>query len=507
MKRKRKKRGNMAVISEMLAGLASVWKDTLRAPRRRALFAALALVFVVAMLVARLGTVRARVASGGLLTLAAAAAVAMVVRERRVWDDPRTVIERVANRADPDRAARALRALTLLDEDGEPKDTSTSIALARLHVARQLAALPHDRIAAEAKAAARRTNIAALALVVAVLGLGGTHAFSVLEGADVLVARGGVAPLGLPYIQDMTLMARPPEYLHQEERRRAVYGHLALPRGTLLTFRGEALHAGRRLVLTDGTNEVPFVDDGAGQVVARWPLSESVTLRVVARFGDVVIPEPDATDVESIPDEAPIVKLEGAPKTISLSKPEGQGDLPIHYEATDDHGLREVHLVLRSGTREERRVLARLDGETRTDRGGSVLKPSRDAFIKKSHAPVLVRVEAKDNDPITGPKWGASEAITIVPPDVGEPEATRLEALRALRDAFVDALARIASEKDDKRGRAWRSRRSSIARCSSRRASRSRRGSPRSSARSRRRSTTRSRPPSAPPAPSRTRGS
>ncbi len=50
-------------------------------------------------------------------------------------------------------------------------------------------------------------------------------------------------------------------------------------------------------------------------------------------------------------------------------------------------------------------------------------------------------MEAKDNDPLSGPKWGASEAITVVPPDVGEPEALRLDALRKLRDAMVDSLA------------------------------------------------------------------
>jgi hypothetical protein len=52
-----------------------------------------------------------------------------------------------------------------------------------------------------------------------------------------------------------------------------------------------------------------------------------------------------------------------------------------------------------------------------------------------------VTIEAKDNDPLTGPKWGSSGAITILPPDVGEPEALRLAALRGLRDALVDTLA------------------------------------------------------------------
>ncbi len=481
-KKSRKPRSSARIIGEALAGLVVVWRETLRRPRRRAVVAALALVFVVAMLVARIGTPRARIGAAGLLAAAAAGAVALGVRERRKWQDPRGVIQRLAGRADPDRAARALRALTLLGDDGEPKDTSTSPALARLHVARQLAALPHERILDEAARAARRAHAVAIALGLAVLGLGGSHAFSVIEGADVLVAAHGVAPLGLPYVGDLELVARPPDYLHQEERRRMPYGKLSLPRGTLLTFRGTAIHSGRRLVVTDGKNEVPFVDDGGGRVVARWPVGgsaaggtpqtqdvggsaaggtpqtqdvggsaaggtpqtgddgDTATLRVVARFGDVVLPEPDATVVTSIADQAPIVKLEGAPRTISLTSPEGQGEIPIRYEATDDHGLREVQLVLTSGTREERRVLARLDGETRSDRGGSVLRP-KDSFVRHSHAPVLVRVEAKDNDPITGPKWGASESITLLPPDIGEAEADRLDALRALRDAYVDALA------------------------------------------------------------------
>jgi hypothetical protein len=55
---------------------------------------------------------------------------------------------------------------------------------------------------------------------------------------------------------------------------------------------------------------------------------------------------------------------------------------------------------------------------------------------------VSVRVEAKDNDTVMGPKWGTSEVITLLPPEVGEPEALRVEALRRLRDVVVDSLAK-----------------------------------------------------------------
>ena len=442
------------MLPEPLRDLAEDWLRAVRTPRRRAAAALVALAIVVALLVAREGTTRARVgATVALVSIGLVLALYAAI-ERRVWRDPARAIRRLAGRADPKRAATALRALSLLGSDGDTRDHGTSAELARLHIARSLASLPAERIVASAARLGRVVGFVAIGVGACAFVVGVVRAWSVLEGADVLVARHGIAPVPMQWLDDVDLRARPPEYLHQEERPYAPSTTMALPRGTLLTFRGEPAHPGRRVLLTDGESEVPFVDDGSGRLVARWPLVDTVKLRVVARFGGVVIPESEITEVTSIPDAPPLVVLEGAPRTIRLAGDSAatppveadDGDIPIRYEATDDHGLREVHLVLRSGTREERRVLARLDGETRYDRGGHVLR-ARDPFLKKSHAPVEVRVEAKDNDPLTGPKWGASEAITIVPPDVGEPEANRLDALRKLRDALVDSLAtRIARE-------------------------------------------------------------
>ena len=430
-------------LPEPLLPLAAAWRGAVRTPRRRAVSAGGALVFAVALLVARGGTVRARAGGAGAMLACAGLLAVAAYRERRVWSSPHRTIDRVAGGVDPDRAARAQRALGLLDPPPASQPLlhdGTSPELAQLHVRRALAALPLEAIEQGAQRLGLRFATGALVLAVAVLGLAVFAPWSVLEGLDVLLARHRLAPVPMTWLDEPELHTRPPDYLHAGEREGHPFGEIELPRGTLLTYSGVALHPGRNLALTDGASEVPFVDDGKGHMVARWPLEGSVELRVVALFGDVRIEEGELTRVRSIADEKPIVTLEGAPRTIELAREADVAEIPVRYEATDDHGLREVHLVLRAGGREERRVLARLDGETRDDKGGHVLRPT-DPFIKKTHVPVEVTVEAKDNDPITGPKWGASAPITIVPPDVGEPQSLRLEGVRKLRDRFVDSLA------------------------------------------------------------------
>lgn len=437
MKRRREKSGPAGPAHEQtLRALANAWLFTVRGPKRRLEATSFVLVLLGALLVARGGTVPSRLAAVSMLVALVGALLLARGLERRIFTSPARLIRHIAGRVVPELAERAIRAFSLL---GTPAP-GTSQALAELHVARSLAALPIDGVRHGARRVALLVGVATAGLFLTTIAGCVASPWAAFEGADVLVARSGVAPVGMVWLGEPALRARPPDYLHLEERRVAAYDESPLPRGTLVTVRGTPLHAGRRLLLTDGTDEVPFVDDGSGQVVARWPLAETVKLTVVARFGDVIIPEPESTYITSIPDLAPVVELEGAPRQVRLASEEDASDIPVHYEVTDDHGLREVHLVLRAGAHEERRVLARLDGETKSDRGGHSLRAS-DPFIKKSHAPIEIRVEAKDNDPITGPKWGASEAITVVPPDVGEPEAKRLAALVHVRDVVVDDLA------------------------------------------------------------------
>jgi hypothetical protein len=261
--------------------------------------------------------------------------------------------------------------------------------------------------------------------------------FRLVEGFDVLLAAGGRAPVPLWWLGSVRVTAQPPAYLRRPARAFLPGDEAELPIGSVVTVTGMPIRPGRLLVLTDGAVEVPFLGDGRGGVVARYQLERNVELSIAARFGEVLIRQPEPLALKSRADDRPEVDLVGAPRTVKLGDIER---LELVYRATDDHGMKEVDLVLRAGVREDRRVLGRLDGETTTESGAHALDAA-DAFLQRAVVPATVTIEAKDNDAVRGPKWGQSAAITVIPSVVGEPEAARLDDLVRARNAVVDLLA------------------------------------------------------------------
>jgi len=391
---------------------------------------------IAAGLLARLGTPWTRVAAASLLLLAVAQIFLRRARDRRDFSDPRRTIQRVLVPVDRAVGERALRAAALAEEAARDPRVG-SLELAQLHFQRQLERAPFAAVEAQAARRASVLRMVALALVlIAALGVGRDPA-RVLEGLNVLVARNGVAPVAMPWLDLVRVSVQPPAYLHLQDR--AIFPGLgsAEARGSSITVHGLPLADGRKLVLSDGKSEVPFVADGSGGVVARYVLNENAELRIAARFGQVLIREPDAVVLEAVPDAAPTVELEGAPERVELRDFDRR---ELRYQAADDHGLREIDLVLRAGGREDRRPLTRLDGETKLTRGAYAIEAS-EPFLRRSFLPVEIRIEARDDDATSGVKWGKSEAFTLIPVPVGEAEAARYAALRAVRDSLTDLLA------------------------------------------------------------------
>ena len=394
---------------------------------------------------ARLGTAWARAAT-------AAGIVGVVVlqflqsrKRRRESESTRRAVQRILVATDPVLGERALRALALV-ERADVDETFGSKELAALHFTRIVDRASNEMVGAAAGRHAERLRGAALALLAAALIGVVVGPVRVVEGLDVLAARHGRAPLTMSWLATPRVFAQPPAYTREGERSLLFGIGVALPKGTVVTVRGVPREQGRTLVFTDGTREELFADDGVGGVVARFTVQDSASLRVAARFGDVRVDDEDSIDVEMVPDRMPTVELEGAPRTIRLVEVD---NIDVKWVAHDDHGLREVDLVLHSGAREDRRVLERFDGETKVERGGQVIS-ARDPFLRRMFLPVELTVEAKDNDPLEGPKWARSQRIVLLPPDLGQPEAERLTALIGIRDELVDLLSWRAKQEEEK---------------------------------------------------------
>ncbi|MEO8796855.1 MAG: hypothetical protein ABI551_03145, partial [Polyangiaceae bacterium] len=240
----------MARLRGPLHHLSQTWLEATRLPRERLIVAVGCAVVMSALLFARMGTLASRMGALAVLVLAVTALVLARRRDKKQWRDDAWVVRRIAGGVDAERAERALRALSLVDREGKATTPGVSSELARMHVVRTLEALPGDRIAAAARRHGTRLGIVGVVFALAAVGLFVSSPWGAFEGADVLFATRGVAPLAMRWIGDTELEARPPDYLHQPTTEQSPYRPSSLPRGTLLTFRGVATHDGRKLALS-----------------------------------------------------------------------------------------------------------------------------------------------------------------------------------------------------------------------------------------------------------------
>ena len=432
-----------------LDALASRFQKRVARARHQLGWSLVLLGIVVAARVARQGPGPTRLGGAALLLGGVSALVYVVMHARRTLASRRRLIAATLAKAEPLLGARALRALSLVErqDSADGAETGESPELAQLHFQRVLSLAPEKGLDAWA---ARVEGGLRLALLAVVVGAGTALVLDparILEGLDVLVATRGRAPVPMFWLGSLRVESQPPAYQRSADHTLFPNGVAHEPVGSVITLHGVPEREGRRLVLVGGEREVPFVSDGSGGMVARWILTQPVELRVAARFGGVLIPEPEALQLRPVLDEAPHIELEGAPRKMQLKDLQA---LELRYSVRDDYGLREVALVLRAGGREDRRTLERLDGEIKQHTGAQALSP-RDAFLRRSFLPVEVAVEARDNDGATGAKWGKSQVITLLPNGVGEGEALRYAGLKAARAALVKGYAQALASAEPSR--------------------------------------------------------
>jgi len=262
-----------------------------------------------------------------------------------------------------------------------------------------------------------------------------------MVGFALLPSVGTHSPFSVGWLDELDSRLRPPGYLDRVGEWVELWPGTPIAQGSTLRLSGQRRLPAQHLVLTDGVDEIPFNAEADGTLVAEWKLVAPVRLRIAARFGGVLVTQADELTLKVVPDATPLVVLKGAPSTRELIP--GQPQL-LDYDALDDHGLRALHLVLQCGTKQERRPLAQLDGRTLLHHGTEQLSVS-DRFISRCHLPMMVHIEATDDDPSKGGRPGLSATLTLIPPALGRVEALRATALRSQVDALVALWVKLRS--------------------------------------------------------------
>lgn len=423
-----------------LARLAPLAQSYRRALRGSEFIVAVALALAVclgAALWARSGFVRDRTVARGLLAALLLVFVAALVWSRLRLARPDRILRRTVGLLDMEKADEVARADQLLDASLTGKGAG-SPELILLHWERVVAALDTDAILRALRRRARIVMGLGLSLLLGSVVLSWGRIWEVVEGTNLLLAQGRVAPYLLPYVQKTRVIVRPPADVPGPAIAQSLWGETAiLPVGSRVTVETELNVHGRNLVLTDGEHEIPLAPDGEGTWTADLTVEETLVLRIAARFGDSLIIDPFEKTIFAEPDIEPVVVLRGAPRSVPLRDVD---HLALEYEVKDDRGISEIELVLESGRREERTMLSRPARGTLSEVGATELGADH-PLLMGAYLPVKVRIEARDRALARRGSASASAAITIVPAALGASLVDRYRLLKSFRSRMVDYYA------------------------------------------------------------------
>lgn len=339
-----------------------------------------------------------------------------------VWWGPRAAgrlsERRVAGeieRANPELGGRLVTAVELHGALGSTKPYELSRELAQAYLAsvdEQIPDIDASRVF-PARGLARSAALCAAALVAAAAVLTSNPAWAPW--------RRGARPAAEPEALRVRQFTRRYEYPGYSGRAPLT---VADTRGLITGLKGTQVRLGvalsqpvRSLTLRFGSGEsVPLLVAEGGRAA-----SVSLVLSAPTHYGfEAATPDGashalDGGEIAVEPDAPPLVR-------IVMTAPPGSGEAGIEvertglieawFEASDDFGLTEARLVAEVPGRAEPLVLARSNLDARQARGRLSFVPAEKISDPDATA-FQIRVDADDNDTISGPKTGRSEPVTV----------------------------------------------------------------------------------------------
>jgi len=227
------------------------------------------------------------------------------------------------------------------------------------------------------------------------------------------VAEGDRAEALPPLWSDVSVTLNYPDYMMRQPLvLDGISGDITAPRGTEVLLRARADRTVKTARLLMPSGEV------AMQVASGRALTATFTINDSGRYR-VALTTPSGDDVTEDPGHLLTVEPDNAPG-VELVDPDGDktvlptDKIPLTWKTRDDYGITELTLVvrnLRKGGEPERRPLPSPKDQPKEASGRFTLDVSKLAVRPGDR--VIISVEARDNDTVSGPKTGQSANRTL----------------------------------------------------------------------------------------------
>jgi hypothetical protein len=230
-----------------------------------------------------------------------------------------------------------------------------------------------------------------------------------------------------------------PSYLAVDSRELSDPTAIEAPRGTTVELVCTPRVAAQQGALALGKSSIPLSAAPNGKLFGRFVVRENAAIALRVSSDGHWYEDNRARSLRAVPDRPPEAVLP-AP---SVTTVEAQDRVPLRWKASDDHGLSVVELVIRTqdGAEQRRRLWSSLAAD----------KPERSVLAESELIPaelgaqpgdvLLVWLEARDGDVVSGPNVGASKPISLEIATDAEQLSLRLPLLRDVLDGAITVLA------------------------------------------------------------------
>ena len=215
--------------------------------------------------------------------------------------------------------------------------------------------------------------------------------------------------------------------------------------GTSLELQISPLIPAERGTLRYGLQSVPLVAANDGTLRARISAHEAADLRIELEGRGVRYEDPRRIALRVTPDQTPLISIE-EPRNGSLAPPDEA--ISVRFVASDDVGIASVNLYARlaDGSDKQRQIFSELDdgGPRRQLRSEVQLVPAE--LGAREGDTLVLWLEARDADLVSGPHLGKSREITLEVAQPGRGLSELIPNLQQIADMAVDLLgARLDS--------------------------------------------------------------